>query len=125
MPVSALALVILAGLIHACWNIIAKQVGGDSRFAFFTSIALALIWAPLGLPLAYLDVPGWGWVEWAVIFASGFVHVAYYLILLRGYRMADLTVVYPAACIRSRHRSVPTGRRCWPGCWSGPACRGR
>jgi hypothetical protein len=37
VPASALALVVLAGLIHACWNIVARKTGGDARFAFFLS----------------------------------------------------------------------------------------
>ena len=42
-------------------------------------------------------VPLWGAREWAFIVASGLLHVLYYVILLRGYRRADLTVVYPLA----------------------------
>jgi hypothetical protein len=49
MPLSALALVVLAGFIHASWNIAAKKAGGDRRFVAFTSVVLALFWAPLGL----------------------------------------------------------------------------
>ncbi|WP_395058923.1 EamA family transporter [Polaromonas sp.] len=97
MPLSALALVILAGLIHASWNIAAKKAGGDARFAFFTSVVLMWIWAPVGLWAAWGVVPGWGWREWAVIALSGVLHVLYYVVLLRGYRKADLTVVYPLA----------------------------
>ena len=97
MPLSALALVVLAGLIHASWNIAAKKAGGDSRFAFFTSFTMMLIWAPVGLWAAWGVVPVWGWREWAVIVISGVLHVLYYVILLRGYRKADLTVVYPLA----------------------------
>ena len=97
MPASALALVIFAGLIHASWNIAAKKVGGDARFALFTGVLMALFWAPLGLWLSWQQLPTWGWPELAVILVSGAVHVAYYLVLLRGYREADLTVVYPLA----------------------------
>ncbi|MNJ94469.1 EamA-like transporter family protein [compost metagenome] len=97
MPFSALALLITAGFIHAGWNIVAKRAGGDARFALFTSIFLALVWTPLGVSLAWNVVPGWGWDEWAVIFISGVLHVLYYVVLLRGYRKADLTVVYPLA----------------------------
>lgn len=97
MPLSALALVVLAGLIHASWNIAAKKAGGDSRFAFFTSMTMMLVWAPVGLWAAWGVVPGWGWREWAFIVVSAVLHVLYYVILLRGYRKADLTVVYPLA----------------------------
>lgn len=42
-------------------------------------------------------LPRWGWVEWTVVTVSGVLHVLYYVVLLRGYRKADLTVVYPLA----------------------------
>jgi drug/metabolite transporter (DMT)-like permease len=97
MPASALALVILAGLIHAIWNIAAKKAGGDARFAAFSSMLGTVIWAPVALWFGWNVVPGWGAVEWAFVAVSGVLHVLYYVILLRGYRKADLTVVYPMA----------------------------
>ena len=97
MPASSLALVVVAGLIHALWNIAAKKAGGDVRFATFKSWLLALIWAPLGIWLGWDVVPMWGLVEWGFIVVSGILHVVYYVTLLRGYRKADLTVVYPLA----------------------------
>ena len=97
MPLSALALIVLAGLIHASWNIAAKKAGGDARFAFFTSVMMMLIWAPVGLWASWGVLPRWGWVEWIVVAVSGVLHVLYYVVLLRGYRKADLTVVYPLA----------------------------
>ena len=97
MPASSLALVILAGLIHAAWNIAAKKAGGDVRFATFTGVLMALIWAPLGIWLGWNVLPTWGRVEWGLIVVSGVLHVLYYIALLRGYRKADLTVVYPLA----------------------------
>jgi uncharacterized membrane protein len=36
-------------------------------------------------------------LEWGLVVASGLVHVVYFIVLLRGYRKADLTVVYPLA----------------------------
>jgi drug/metabolite transporter (DMT)-like permease len=87
----------LAGLIHASWNIAAKKAGGDARFAAFTGVVMTVFWAPLGLWLGWQQVPLWGLVPWAFILASAVLHLVYYLVLLRGYRKADLTVVYPLA----------------------------
>ena len=73
MPLSALALVIFAGLIHASWNIAAKKAGGDARFACFTALVMMVFWAPLGLWL--------GWhaamerVTRTVTVGSGLTHV--------------------------------------------------
>ena len=97
MSLTAFALIILAGLIHAGWNIVAKRAGGDSRFAFFTSVLNMLVWAPLGWWLGRDVVPLWGAKEWGIVALSGVLHVLYFVVLLRGYRKADLTVVYPLA----------------------------
>jgi drug/metabolite transporter (DMT)-like permease len=97
MPATALALVLIAGLIHASWNIAVKKAGGDARFAFFTSVVILVAWAPLGLWLGWQQLPGWGARQWAFIALTGVLHLLYYLALMRGYRKADLTVVYPLA----------------------------
>jgi drug/metabolite transporter (DMT)-like permease len=97
VPLGALALVILAGLIHASWNIAAKKAGGDVRFAAFTGAVMMGFWAPLGIWLAIDELPQWGATQWLFIAASSVLHTLYYLTLLRGYRKADLTVVYPLA----------------------------
>lgn len=97
MPADALALVILAGLIHASWNIAAKKAGGDVRFAAFSGVVMMLFWAPLGLWLGIDEVPRWGRAEWWLVAASALLHTLYFITLLRGYRKADLTVVYPLA----------------------------
>ncbi|MBC3881074.1 EamA family transporter [Undibacterium sp. LX40W] len=97
MPLTAFLLVIVAGLIHALWNIAAKKAGGDVRFAGLTALIMAIIWAPVGLYVGWDIVPTWGAVEWFFICVSGALHVLYFIVLLRGYRKADLTVVYPLA----------------------------
>lgn len=97
MSLTAFGLVVLAGFIHALWNIAAKKAGGDARFVFLSNVFVALIWAPLGLWMAFKEVPLWTWREWMFVALSGLIHTVYYVTLLRGYRMADLTVVYPVA----------------------------
>jgi len=97
MPLSALALVVLAGFIHASWNIAAKKADGDVRFVAFTALVLMVFWAPVGLWVGWQQVPLWGAIEWALVLASAVIHVGYFTVLLRGYRKSDLTVVYPLA----------------------------
>ncbi len=97
MPLSALALVIAAAIIHATWNFYAKRAGGDARFGLLSCIFLMLFWAPLGLYLGWDVVPTWGQREWWFMFWSAVTHVGYYVFLLKGYRVADLTVVYSVA----------------------------
>jgi drug/metabolite transporter (DMT)-like permease len=97
MPTSALALVLVAALLHATWNLVVKKSGGDHRFAFLTALGVTVLWAPAAWWFGADELPRWGATEWAVLAVSALVHVAYYLVLLRGYREADLTVVYPVA----------------------------
>jgi drug/metabolite transporter (DMT)-like permease len=97
MPLQALALVLIAALLHASWNLVAKQSGGDHRFAFLGAVATSVLWAPAAWWFGAEELPRWGAVQWSVVSVSAAVHVAYYLTLLRGYREADLTVVYPVA----------------------------
>jgi hypothetical protein len=86
MSISALALVLVAAWMHALWNVIAKKSGGDTRFALMTVLLMVTIWAPVGV-----------WAAWGVVPASAVLHTAYVTVLLRGYRLSDLTVVYPMA----------------------------
>ena len=97
MPFTAIVLVLLAGLIHASWNIAAKKANGDVRFAFFIALFTVVVWSPVGLYLAWQQVCDWSLAAWVCVIASGLIHVAYFIVLLRGYRAADLTVVYPMA----------------------------
>ena len=97
MSAAALALVFAAALMHALWNVVAKRTGGDARFALIAALFLVVVWAPLGVWAGWQALPRWGVLEWAVLLASAVVHVVYFTTLLRGYRLADLTVVYPLA----------------------------
>ncbi len=97
MPLSAFTLILLAGVIHASWNIAAKKANGDARFAFQSGVFMMVLWAPVGVALGWSVVPCWGRLEWGFIGISGVLHVFYYVTLLRGYRKSDLTVVYPLA----------------------------
>ena len=97
MPVTALVLVLLAALLHAAWNLVAKRAGGDHRFALLSAVLVTVLWSPVALWLGVDELPRWGPVEWAVVLASAVLHLLYFNVLLTGYRRADLTVVYPVA----------------------------
>lgn len=83
-------LVLLSALMHAGWNFIVKA--STDRFLDFTGLVLAggltaaclLPWVPLPL-LA----------SWPCLATTTFIHLAYYLLLMRAYRHADLSIAYP------------------------------
>ena len=97
MPLTALALVLSAALLHALWNIVAKKAGGNHHFALISVLITCVLWAPVALWFGLREWTGWGLREWLVLGASAIVHVLYFTILLTGYRKSDLTVVYPVA----------------------------
>ena len=97
MSAAAFALVITAGLLHSIWNIAAKRASGDEHFALIAGLLLVLIWAPVGVWAGWGVLAQWGWRAWGVVLASAIVHLIYFQTLLRGYRLSDLTVVYPIA----------------------------
>lgn len=51
----------------------------------------------MALWFGWREVPRWGWTDWVVVTLGATVHALYFTTLLRGYREADLTVVYPVA----------------------------
>jgi len=94
----ALLLVVTGALLHASWNLIAKNAAaGGQRFVFLSGLVSLVPAVPLGLGwwLAHGDTPGA--VALAATFASAAIHLVYALVLQHGYRVSDLSVVYPLA----------------------------
>lgn len=100
MALSTFALVLLAALIHATWNLLAKKAGGGAAFVLLGVIAVAAIYAPVMIvwfwahPISPGDITA---TQWLFMALSAIVHIAYSLALQRGYREADYGVVYPVA----------------------------
>ena len=97
MTPTAFALVILAALIHASWNIVAKKASGGALFVALNVWVTTVIYAPVFALYVYWYPPKLGWPEVALLVLSGALHLVYSLILQRGYQKHDLTVVYPVA----------------------------
>jgi drug/metabolite transporter (DMT)-like permease len=97
MSWTAIALVLCAALLHATWNIAAKKAGGGDAFMLMGAVMVGVLWAPLALWLGWDELFTWGWQQWGFVLATTLVHLLYYRCLLTGYRLADLTVVYPVA----------------------------
>ena len=83
-------LVLLAALLHASWNAMAKS-GGEPQFSIASyRLISAICCVPLlflfPLPLAQ---------SWPMLLASVVIHTAYYVTLSKSYRVGDLSQVYP------------------------------
>ena len=97
MPATALALVLVAALLHALWNVAAKRAGGNHHFVMLSALGIVGLWAPVGLWAAWQELHRWDALAWGLVAASAVTHLVYFNVLLAGYRAADLTVVYPVA----------------------------
>lgn len=97
MTLFALALVLAAAFIHATWNLLAKRAGGGVAFVWLFGALSATIYAPLAVGIVLLGKPHIGNAELGAILGSAVLHLAYYLVLQRGYRVGDLSLVYPLA----------------------------
>ena len=97
MPTYALALVVVAALAHAGWNVLAKTAAGGAAFVWLFSAAAAVLWAPVAA-VALAVAPGsFGLEGLGFVAGSGALHALYFTLLQRGYREGDLSLVYPLA----------------------------
>ena len=98
MPPLALALVLVAAVLHASWNLLLKGARGDAvSVSWLTATLATVIYTPLALLLQGDTLAHWSSGVWLAVLVSAVVHVAYFIALQRGYRAADLSVVYPLA----------------------------
>jgi len=92
----ALVLVLAAAFMHATWNFLAKRTRGGAAVVWLYDVVSIIIYAPLALVIL-LQHLHFTLVQLALIFSSGCIHLVYFLLLQRGYRVGDLSVVYPLA----------------------------
>ncbi len=100
LTLSTFALVILAALIHATWNLLAKKANGGAAFVFLGVVAMVVIYLPVMLvwwwntPSLIADITA---IQWLFMALSAIIHIGYSLSLQRGYQKADYGAVYPIA----------------------------
>jgi len=97
MTAFALTLILVAAVVHASWNYFLKRSGGGTVFVWLFASLSALIYAPLAAAIIWWQKPVFGWIHFGLMFASAVLHTAYYMLLDRGYRSGDLSIVYPIA----------------------------
>ena len=100
MTLTTFLLVLLAALLHASWNLLAKKSGGGAAFVLLGNIVVMALYTPMFLlwwwhsPSLVADIT---LKQWFFIAISAAVHLVYSLTLQRGYQLADYGVVYPVA----------------------------
>ncbi len=97
MPALALTAVLLAALTHATWNLFAKKAAGSRRFVWLYSVGSVVLYAPVIAWIVVSERPHFGVRQWWALGATSLLHLAYSLVLQAGYRVSDLSLVYPVA----------------------------
>ena len=97
MPLLALAMVLLAALTHATWNYWAKRAASSRHIVWLYSVGSALLYGPIIAWILIFDRPHFETVHWLALLATGVLHMGYSLLLQAGYRVSDLSLVYPIA----------------------------
>lgn len=127
----ALGLVLLAGLFHASWNLLAKRAGGASgpAFAWLVNALAALFLTPFAAAVVIFGDARVGALGLVFMVGTGLLHIGYFLSLQAGYAVGDLSFVYPLArgtgpLVASALAVVLLGERATPLTVSGAALIG-
>ncbi|MBN8617342.1 MAG: EamA family transporter [Anaerolineae bacterium] len=91
----AFGLVLVSAGLHAYWNFLAKRVSGDTSFVWLFSALATVIYFPLALYMLFSQQIQLGWAEVGAIGGTCVLHIAYYMLLNRAYRVGDLSLIYP------------------------------
>ncbi len=97
MTLYVLALILTAAILHAWWNLLAKRAKGKTAFIWLMYVASNIIYLPA---VIYEFKTGEKIYSQPLLWfalRSAILHLGYFSILQKGYRNADLSVVYPLA----------------------------
>jgi drug/metabolite transporter (DMT)-like permease len=97
MSLTALALLLTASITHAWWNYAAKKTKGDLIFIWLvyccSSVMLlpVILWSPSTRTVT-CDI-----TFVTIVVTSAVLRLIYFLLLQKGYKVGDLSLVYPLA----------------------------
>jgi uncharacterized membrane protein len=94
----ALGLVLFSAFIHASWNFLLKKSGGGAGLITAATLLSLGVYLPVVAAATWFSAYQFQPMHLALMFVSGMVHTAYFLLLDRAYRSGgDLSIVYPLA----------------------------
>lgn len=93
----ALVLILVAAFTHATWNYAAKRSGGGLPFVWLTGLVSFAFYVPAVAAYIRWQQPTLPGVAFFVFVGSGVIKTAYALLLQRGYRHGDFSLIYPLA----------------------------
>jgi drug/metabolite transporter (DMT)-like permease len=97
MSASALAMVFAGAICHAIWNVAAKKAAGGLAFVWLFGLVSVVAAAPFAWWAWQVSPQGFSTAMWCAALGSAIVHVVYSLVLQRGYKVSNFSLVYPIA----------------------------
>lgn len=97
MTAFALALILIAAVLHATWNLCAKRAGGGLPFVCVVGFVICAGYGPVVAGYWSWTKPDLNVIDLAWIAGSGVLKTGYSLCLQRGYRTGDFSLIYPLA----------------------------
>jgi drug/metabolite transporter (DMT)-like permease len=94
---TALILIFIAAIAHASWNLFTKQASaaGAASFVWLMSAAATVIYFPVVVASVIASPPRLTALCWVFMAGTGLLQAGYFLFLQSGYRLGDLSLVYP------------------------------
>ncbi|MDQ7026824.1 MAG: EamA family transporter [Anaerolineae bacterium] len=94
-----LPLIIISAIMHASWNLIAKRAKTNGvALVWLFAVFETLFFFPLTI-IVYKEVQNGNlsWLAVGFMVGGGILHTLYFWLLSMGYRVGDLSIVYPIA----------------------------
>jgi drug/metabolite transporter (DMT)-like permease len=94
---TAIALILVAAVAHASWNLFSKQASAAGAVCFiwlFFTLG-AILYAPVTAVVLIVVHPRLSGLPTVFLIGTAVIHIGYALLLQNGYRLGDLSVVYP------------------------------
>jgi len=94
---TAIALILIAAVAHASWNLFGKQAAttGAAFFIWLVAACASAIYSPVVILTVLAGHPQLTGLNWLFLAGTGVLQAAYFVFLQLGYRLGDLSVVYP------------------------------
>jgi drug/metabolite transporter (DMT)-like permease len=94
---TALALILVAAVAHASWNLFSKQASaaGAACFVWLMSSVATVVYLPIVI-VSVIAIPArLTALAWVFMAGTGLLQAGYFLFLQTGYKLGDLSLVYP------------------------------
>ena len=94
---TALTLIFVAAVAHASWNLFSKQASaaGAACFVWLMSATATVVYLPVVAVSVIASPPRLTALAWVFMAGTGLLQAGYFLFLQTGYRLGDLSLVYP------------------------------